>query len=227
MIPEPRYYTNTKYLETIAKTTDQSELEKMLETASTEDGRLAIVKKITNQDILIKIVKNHYGWESVRIQAMMNLEDKSILVDIVKDEKYNLPVRVGAATILDDQNFLEKMALKNNSFRGGFEAIWCLTNNEVLMQIIKQTDRKDVRELAINCLTDCEKLEVIATGGEEYIHKWEEISYPNLSSGPWMDSMSEEELEKHRKRETRTLDLRKVAQARLKEIEQHDGINMY
>ncbi len=145
-------------------------LTKQLKEENKEDSLIKIVQneenifylreyaaeKITNQEILIDIVKNDSDLK-VRKNALNNITNQELLIELLSDDEFDLEKET--LEKITDQDVLIEIALNNQSkfFRRG--AIPNITNQDVLVKIALTDSDRECREMAISSLTNINAFE--------------------------------------------------------------------
>ena len=103
-----------KALNAVKKISDQEKLIEIAEWANNEDVRVAAVKKISSQDKLIYLVVGGYGLrcEAMLMAAVEKLTDQRLLVGIVKNGNFSYNVRMKAVNELTDHEALLYLAMR-------------------------------------------------------------------------------------------------------------------
>lgn len=173
-------------METVERTTDQTQLAKIVVEAKTEDVRIAAVKKLTDQTLLTKIAMEG-KYANIRHAAVENLTDQILLAKIAIEDK-DANIRQAAVKKLTDRALLEKMGMwvkpeltqqvndQDLLARIAVEAadgdirraaVEKLANQALLAKIAMKDKAEDVRRAAVEKLNDQDLLAKFALGSVE------------------------------------------------------------
>ena len=113
-------------------------------------------EKITNQEVLLNIVKNDSDTK-VRKNALNNITNQKLLIELLSDAEFDLEKET--LEKITDKDVLIEIALNNQSkfYRQG--AIPNITNQEVLVKIALTDSDYECREIAISTLTNINAFE--------------------------------------------------------------------
>jgi len=141
-----------KALRAIAEEEDQKQLAKAAIKAPCYSAKDAAIKKLSDQDLLIDIVKNT-GDSPVRDDAIRKTKDQNTLIDVVKNDKSKYS-RAAAAWNITDQGVLVDIIKNEESENVRYAATSNITDKNILMDIAKNDKSKSVCLVAIERLKD-------------------------------------------------------------------------
>lgn len=116
-----------------------------------ENSRVLVMDEISDQSILENFAKHDIELR-VRLAALKKLTDQKVLLEIAKSSDYCYPDRKSAIQRLTDQNDLVCLTKANDSYIRQ-DAVLMLTYQKVLLEIAKSDDYYCYR-LAVKKLTD-------------------------------------------------------------------------
>ena len=147
------------------KLTEHSVLLELAKNAETAAMRVAVLDKLDQSEILDEAMTNSYDY--VRTVAVRKLTDNAILLGIVKSANVERYTREEAVRQIADHDTLVEIinSIKDSDFR--IIAIQRLTNQETLADIAKRESNFDVLSTLIEKLTDQGVLASIAKGKPE------------------------------------------------------------
>lgn len=184
-------------LKTVGRTDNQKKLARIALEADDEAVRKAAVERLTNQVLLAEIVMNAKGWEDVRELAVAKVEDQALLVKVALETNYvGYAISCAAARHLKDQTLLAKVALEASGFGEGvcLPAVKGLTNQVLLAKVATAAKLMDVRQVAMQQLSDQELLARMAV--EEVDHHIREAACRRLfeihRNGSWSQSSADD-----------------------------------
>ncbi len=140
--------------------------------------RQAAVKKIEDQDVLVKLAKKDKAYW-VRTEAVRKISDQEILKKLMKYEKNemvrrvliqkiddqdliestalndeNEDVRMSAVGKLRNKEIIEKIALEDIASRVRVTAVWKISDKDALVYIVRNDKNREVRRMAVRGIKD-------------------------------------------------------------------------
>lgn len=184
-------------MEALCKLTDQTEIANIVKNTMRAHVRNEAIKMLTDQAEIIDIINNNEN-EFLRSQAIQNLTDNNILHNVIKSDT-SWRVRIAAAdklknTVLADNIRNACRAINvNEKYEERIRAVRNITNQDYLADIARTRVRydwrnmviddpsmKDIRQQAIQRITDQTILiEIINGSEEEYVYK-HKGTHPNF-----------------------------------------------
>lgn len=184
-------------MEALCKLTDQTQIAHVVKNAKIVQVRNEAVKMLVDQSEIIDIINNSED-EFLRLQVIQNLTDNNILNNIVKSD-ISWRVRIAAADKLRITDLADNIrnacsAINvNQEYKERIRAVTNITNQDYLADIARTRVRydwrnmviddpsmKDIRQQAIQRITDQTILiEIINGSEEEYVYK-HKGTHPNF-----------------------------------------------
>jgi ribosomal protein S8E len=127
-------------------------------------------KSRKHQRILANIINNDEGlYQDNKLSALNKITNQSILVEIIKNNK-DSKIRCGAVQQINDQNILIEIAKSNIDFWARMEAVEKITDQNILIEIAKSDKDWLVRRTAVGKIESLEILTQIANSeNNEYV----------------------------------------------------------
>jgi hypothetical protein len=146
-------HTNVAALETEA---DPSRIEQLARFALSRDTRVAAIKRVTDEAVLLQIAKNGDEDSNVQVLALGCVDDPDRLADLARTAA-SYVARKAAVVRVTDQAVLEEIATQRDVGIGNIDvreaATNRLTDQRVLAEIAKNDRFSDVRRAAVARLT--------------------------------------------------------------------------
>ena len=169
---------------------------------SSEDVRIAAVKRITDEDVLADIARNDSS-DEVQIFAVKNITDDDVLVDIARNAKFWW-VGYQAVHRINDKDILADFARNDPDEEIRRDAVKRISDEDVLLEIFSNDSDREVRRNALDNINDADTLKRLVLDNYGYFsvnsyssfkRNYDNLIYESIGTGVYddiLDKLSDE-----------------------------------
>lgn len=142
----------------VSRITDESILVDLVKNASDRFVRIIAINNITDDYFLADVVKNDSDI-FVRLEAARKINDMSFLVDVAKRYWKNRYASMAAVKKIDDESLLADVAKNGDRYDVCMEAVGKISDEYLLVDVIENASYEDVRLEAVKKISEESLLE--------------------------------------------------------------------